>query len=220
MDARYRKDYQGEFVIINTDIRRGIKQQKREWIANPIINQHVSNRAAVIGSDIHRSQFDYARLQRHRGGLQGKKRLQTYSHGNTWQSMRLDFFCSTDRGTITKVHNHKYYETSVIYTAPKFCLMYPECFYMVPYQPVMCDLASSLYLALFDGHEEIYMIGYSNETPSNDKRWKEQITDVMQSYSAHEFILVGGTNNLPDQWRSLANVRCMDYRQFVSHCDI
>ena len=50
MPERYRTDYDGEFVIVSNTIKNGKKHQEREWIENPIENQHISGRAAVIGN--------------------------------------------------------------------------------------------------------------------------------------------------------------------------
>ena len=66
---QYRCDYEGEFVITESKWAAGKKTQNREWVANPITNQHISGRAACIGSDIDKVAFDHTRLQRHRGGL-------------------------------------------------------------------------------------------------------------------------------------------------------
>ena len=48
---RYRTDYTGEFLITQATWSGGKKRQKREWVANPIENQHISGRAVCIGSD-------------------------------------------------------------------------------------------------------------------------------------------------------------------------
>ena len=75
MTPQYRRDYAGEFVILNSTWSGGRKQQEREWIANPIENHHISGRAACIGDPFDQSQFDYTRLQKHRGGLLGSKKI-------------------------------------------------------------------------------------------------------------------------------------------------
>ena len=92
IESRYRRDYSGEFVITEIRIADGRSQQTREWIPNVIENHHISGRAAVIGSRTDQERFKYQRLQRHRGGLLGKKRLQTYGTGDLWQDMAFDFF--------------------------------------------------------------------------------------------------------------------------------
>ena len=57
MPTRYRTEYDGEFVIVEHKISQGKKIQEREWIDNPIENQHISGRAAVIGGGSSRYLF-------------------------------------------------------------------------------------------------------------------------------------------------------------------
>lgn len=220
IQQRYRQDYTGEFVILNTDIRRGIKAQKREWIANPIINQHISKRAAVIGSSMDRDRFDYAKLQNHRGGLQGRNRLQTYGSGLIWNDMRLDFYCSTDRQLLTKLQQSGYNDTTTCYSTSRFCMIFPNKFFLIPFQPVLNDLAAAIYLAAFDNHKEIFLLGYNQDTPGNTYQWKNHITEVMSVYDSCQFYLIGAASNMPEDWKNLPNVECRDYRWFVYNCDI
>jgi hypothetical protein len=217
---QYRRDYPGEFVIVNTDIRRGIKQQRREWMPNPIINQHISGRAAVIGSNIDQNKFDYGKLQRHRGGLQGKLRLQTYGSGSIWEDMRLDFYCSTDRPTLSRLQSGEYHNTTTCYSNARFCMIFPKKFYMIPFQPRISDLAAAIYLAAFDGHREIFMLGYNQDTPCSARHWQQDVTLVMQAYNSHQFVFVGPVSNMPAIWRDRPNADFWDYRKFVTHCDI
>lgn len=220
IQQRYRRDYSGEFVITNTDIRRGIKQQQREWIANPIKNQHVSGRAAVIGTSLDRELFDYTRLARHRGGLQGKKRLQTYATNDIWRHMRLDFYCTADRVQATKLQAAAYHETSTVYASARLCLIYPNQFYLIPFQPLINDLAAAIYLAAFDGHQEIFLLGYNKDTVGNTRNWQQDVLDVFLAYHTHQFVIMGAASNIPDAWRAAENVECWNYRKFVTYCDI
>ena len=77
MEQRYRKDYTGEFVISVSTWSEVMKNQQRQWMANPLENQQISNRAAVIGSRIDAEMFDHTILPRHKGGLLANKALQT-----------------------------------------------------------------------------------------------------------------------------------------------
>ena len=79
---QYRSDYEGEFVITESKWSAGKKSQNREWVENPINNQHISGRAACIVGDVDKERFDYTRLQRHKGGLLSSKKLQTYGTGS------------------------------------------------------------------------------------------------------------------------------------------
>lgn len=221
MIARYyRKDYTGEFVILNTDIRRGIKQQRREWMANPIKDQRTPGRAAVIGSSLDRAKFDYSRLQRHRGGLQGSLRLHTYGSGSIWSDMPLDHYCSTDRQMLAKVQSTGYCVGTVCYSSSRFCMIFPEKFYLIPFQPRISDVAAAIYLAAFDGHREIFMLGYNRDTPAFARDWQQDVVSVMSAYLDHQFVFVGVESNMPDAWRQQPNADFWNYRRFITHCDI
>jgi hypothetical protein len=122
MQARYRTDYAGEFVILETRWGAGKKEETREWIPNPIENHHLSGRAACIGSDLDRWQFDYTRLQRHRGGLLGSKKLQTYGTGSIAQQMRLDFAVETNTNNLNKILATGYQQDNIVYTTARNCI--------------------------------------------------------------------------------------------------
>lgn len=168
---RYRTDYTGEFIITQSVWSGGKKRQRREWVANPIENQHISGRAVCIATDVNKEQFDYARLQNHRGGLLGSKKLQTYGIGSIAKEMRLDFTVETDDTVLNDLIDGHYYQDNIIYTTPRNCLKHPGVFYLIPYNPVLIKEALSLYLAAFDGHKEIFMIGYNNLSDIGNSTW-------------------------------------------------
>lgn len=114
--ARYRKDYIGEYIITQSKWSGGKKQQIREWVANPIENHHISGRAVCIGSDIDRRFFDYTRLQHHRGGLLGSKKLQTYGTGNISKQMRLDFTIETNPEILEELIKNNHHQDNIVYT--------------------------------------------------------------------------------------------------------
>jgi hypothetical protein len=220
IQPRYRSDYTGEFIITQSVWSGGKKRQRREWVANPIENQHISGRAVCIGSDHESNQFDYTILQRHRGGLLGSKKLQTYGLGFGAHQMRLDFTIETDEDILKELINNHYYQDNIIYTSPKNCLKYPGVFYLTPYNPVLIKHALALYLAAFDGHKEIFMIGYNNQTITGNSAWIAHVAQVFSAYSGTKFIIVGMPHRAPDSWLEFANVERMTYREFISHCDV
>ena len=125
MEARYRSDYAGEFIITETKWINGHKEQTREWVDNPIINQHISGRAACIGSNTDLWQFDYSILQRHRGGLLGSKKLQTYGTGPIAKQMRLDFAVESDKNVLPELIDSGYAADNVVYTTGINCVKFP-----------------------------------------------------------------------------------------------
>jgi hypothetical protein len=75
-------------------------------------------------------------------------------------------------------------------------------------------------LAAFDGHREIFMLGYHNETPVENQYWIKQIENVMNAYPGVIFYMVGEETIMPDLWMEAANSKNLTYREFISYCDI
>lgn len=218
---RYRRDYDGEFLVTETRWSNGTKDQYREWVPNSIENHHISGRAAVILSDVDRDQFNYARLQKHRGGLLGKKRLQTYAAGSIWKDMIVDFFISKESDTISAIVETEYNNKSTVYTNARNVLAYPGRLYLIPQAPPTMDSAAiAVYLAAFDGHKEIFLLGANKDTKWASSETVRNIEALIESYNLTQFILVGVESNMPEAWRRFRNVSCQSYRHWISHCDV
>jgi hypothetical protein len=218
--AHYRADYAGEFVILETRWAGGQKQQTREWVPNPIENHHISGRAACIGSSSDRHKFDYCRLQRHRGGLLGSKKLQTYGVGSITNDMRLDFAVETQREKLKSLIEQGYDANNIVYTSASNCVAYPEKFYLIPYNPKLLDLSSLVYLAAFDRHQEIFLLGYNKDLPAQRPMWWLELVSLMNAYAGTKFYFVGESTNMYDAWLNCANASAMTYREFISYCDV
>ena len=217
---QYRSDYEGEFVITESRWSGGKKSQNREWVENPIENQHISGRAACIASDVDKERFDYTRLQRHKGGLLGSKKLQTYGLGSITKEMRLDFAVETNKEILSDILERTYSTDNIVYSTTRNCLMNPGEFYLIPYNTVMSLEALILWLAAFDGHKEIFMIGYNNETLGLTSEWMSHVNTVISVFPSVKFTLVGEETIMPIEWRKNANVNCIDHRTFVTCCDV
>lgn len=223
LQARYRKDYDGEFIVVQTEIKAGKKLQHREWIANPIENHYLSPRAAVIGSGISAEKFDIRFLENHRGGLLGKQRLQTYGCQGTWRKIVFDFYVSVSSGDLSEIVEESYNVKTPVYTSTRNCLEFPGEFYLVPYNVNMVsDAALALYVAAFDGHKEIYCVGVDAMDNNNQIHNKtlQQINSVFSAYKTTDFYVINDSNHVPDLWLQNNNVKTMTYKKFISHCDV
>jgi hypothetical protein len=220
MDAKYRTDYPGEFVVVRTKWVAGKKEQQREWVENPIVNQHLSGRAVCIGSTINRNQLDHTYLENHRGGLLGSLNLQTYGTAAIAQEMKLHFAVDTDYKNLEPLVENKYTEQNIVYTTARNCIQHPGEFYLIPQAPHICTEALPLYLAAFDGHKEIYMLGYNIETPATHSDWVEHVTSIIQAYSGTRFIMIGNKMNMFDDWLAQPNTHVYSFAEFISYCDV
>jgi hypothetical protein len=75
-------------------------------------------------------------------------------------------------------------------------------------------------MAAFDGHKEIYALGYTNDTVGTVSEWLAHVNGVITAYPSTKFTFIGEESNIPKAWRMNANVACLNYRPFISHCDI
>lgn len=220
MQTRYRTDYEGEFVLVKSHWYDSEKTQDREWVENIVNNQHISSRAVVIGSDVDDWQFDFRRLARHRGGILGTRRLQSYGSGDIWKQMKFDFVVSTVDTEIQEMLDAGYHVDNVVFTNTSNVIKNPGNFYVVPYQPRMDQLATAVYMAAFDGHEEVFLVGYNKDTPHGIISWEDHVNEVFESYPNTSFFVIGVQPNMPNAWFNNTNVSCMSYHDFVMYCDI
>jgi len=217
---RYRKDYTGEFVITNSLWAEGKKRVRREWIPNPIENNHISGRAACVGSTADSQYFDFTILQHHKGGLLGSKKLQTYGTGEIAKLMQLDFVIERDGEVLHELINEHAYNKCTIYTSPKWCLEYPGVFYPIPYNPRIIPQVALPYLAAFDGHQEVFLLGYHDDAELGHKDWAGQLNQLMMSYPSTKFVHVSNPTQTPDIWKNNSNFVQLTHREFVLYCDI
>jgi hypothetical protein len=133
--------------------------------------------------------------------------------------MQLDFTLSTDQHQLKQIHDLNHHVDSVVYTTAKICISYPGDFYLIPQRPQIEDLAAIVYMAAFDGHREIFLLGYNKDTPAGRSTWIEDIAKIFRAYPVN-FYLVGEPTYMPESWLDCANVRAINYLDWISYCDI
>lgn len=217
---RYRKDYAGEFIITNTSWTGGKKRTNREWVSNPIVNHHISGRAACVASSVDLAEFNFTILPYHKGGLLGSVKLQTYGIGDIAKLMRLDFTVEKDDKILNDLLDINYQEQNIIYTTPRNCLKHPGVFYTIPYNPPFVKEVVLPYLAAFDGHREVFLLGYNDDANIGQNDWTIQMSRIFTTYASTKFFHVGHKSQTPDSWKNYANVEQLTYREFITHCDI
>jgi len=220
INERYRKDYTGEFIILNTAWSGGKKRTQREWMPNPVKNHHISGRAACIGSTVDQAEFDFTMLQKHKGGLLGSKKLQTYGTGEVAKHMRLDFAVEKDDNILHELFELGYYKNNIIYTTPKQCIKHPGVFYVVPYNPPMVKEVLLAYIAAFDGHKEVFLLGYHEGSNIGQSEWITQMNMVIGTYPSTHFYHVAYSAQTPDVWKNHSNFSQLTHREFINYADV
>jgi hypothetical protein len=229
MPERYRLEYDGEFVIVETKISGGKKHQQREWISNPIENQHISGRAAVIGngSSRYNTMFNgklnlQTKIEQHAGWHLGRKRLQTYGSEDCWKEMQCDFYVEFDKEKLAEIKKAKYQERVSVYTHARNCIDDPGEYYLVPYGVRGKSISVATWLACFDGHKEVFLLGIDalNDQDESDIKKVNAMNAVFLDYPAVKFYYVSDGASAHNDWRKNPNFAQMRYAEFISYCDI
>jgi hypothetical protein len=242
----YRATYGGEHVIselVHTDNNWEVKT---EYVENSVFSTHTTGQALAIANGESRLDFDLTHIANHKGGLLGENRLQTYGCNALYRDFTPDFLVAvgTDKPNdiITEIANSGYADNNIVYTNTYGILNYPGKFYLVP-QNVQYDSGSlAAYLACFDGHEKIFLLGYDNyshehrisnvykgtnayspaDHMDNGAFFELSLRTVMETYPDVEFVRVMPTTEswCPSSWKSLLNFRQISFREFVLEADI
>lgn len=218
LQQRFRQDYTGEYVILNTIFRDGRKIQQREWIPNRVTNQHISGRAVVLCGTQLIGTYDVTRLAKHKGGLLASRKFQIYGVDSVWEKVPCEFLVSYKDEEVAKLIGSGYAGRSVVYTSPSNLLKYPNNFYLVPYTPsALSAEATAMYLAAFDGHQEVFVVNFDQPTQKEAK----QVETVIRTYPSVQFVFVAEKiDPRPEALKNLVNCKFMDQRQWVSYCDV
>jgi hypothetical protein len=238
----YRKDYLGEDVVTSLDHKNGDWVKTTEFIPNQIKNLQVSNRALIIGNGDSRLGVDLRLVANHRAGPRGLNRLQTYGCNAIYQDYRPDFLVVTGKEVVKEVSTTDYVNENVVYASSWAVAEYPKKFYLIPQNPNWNAGALATYLACFDGHKKIFLLGFDgNDTPNynynvyagrsgypprtqtvTEDYWVQSMNIIFETYSDVDFIRVAPTKNfrMPELWKYRTNVRAIDFRDFVLEADL
>ena len=134
--------------------------------------------------------------------------------------MRLDFTVEKDDQILNELFDLHYYKQNIIYTTPKNCLRYPGMFYTIPYNPPFVKEVLLPYIAAFDGHREIFLLGYNESAQIGQDDWTFQMERLFGTYSSTKFFHVDYKSQTPDSWKNYANVVQLTHREFIYYADI
>jgi len=243
IDKKYRKDYTGEDIIVERKHEGKKWWDQTETIPNMITNNQISNRAAIIGNGPSRLEFNLQNLKKPQG-LLGATTVQTYGCNALYRDFTPDFLVSTgNNGIVTEIANSNYVNNNIVYSNAIHLLEHPSKFYLIPYDPYADAGTTAAYIAAFDGHTTIYLLGFDGydlqghnnniyaDTNGYDLKWQFEIegdklinnrAQLFNTYSDVDFVWVTsyGKNTVPETLKWCSNHRQISFRDLVLECDL
>lgn len=235
-------EYEGEFIIHETRIENGKRIEDREWITRTLINDDHRGYAVVIGNGITREKFDLNLLKKHKGGLFASMRCQTYGCNALYRDFSPSFLIAHNPAIVQEVIESGYADENIVYSSAQQLVKYPGKLHLIPQNVNMNAGALATYMACFDQHKHVYLIGFDNQrdeninnniyagtenysdyyTKSIDGKWIKNMERIFGAYPDVDFVWVNNNPdyNFPDQWRWNKNVRKITYARFISELDI
>jgi hypothetical protein len=218
--ARYRSDYDGEFVITNTIFKDGKKEQEREWVDNPINNKHMG-RATCIAHGPSTENFKFNTLENHQGGLLASNAMQVYGVDDIFRELKCDFLVSTNQNMLNEIKEKNYQEDTIVYTTPKLCINNEGEFYLIPHGFKSTQHAIALWLACFDEHKEIFLFGYDEVDQYGNEQLKiiQSVNEVIKAYPDVQYYFVHKNSSMPELFKYHLNMKSMTIPEYVSYTD-
>ena len=242
ISKRFRSSYFSEGIITERVYENGQWNNTVETIENAVTNNQISNQAVVFGNGLSRKRFDCSLIINHLSGILGSKTLQTYGCNAIYRDYTVDFLVVLDRIIAMEVMNSGYNHQNIVYTRVLNTLEFPKQFYLVPNDPYADAGTTAAYLAAFDGHKKIFLLGFDGQdTPgfnnniyagtngydpaifdTTDEIWSSNMFEVFSAYDDVDFVIVSeaGKSPIPDSWKYLVNVRRISFRDFVLEADL
>ena len=238
----YREDYIGENIVVERIYTEGVWHDTIEHVPNAVTNMQISNQAVIIGNGSSRLEFDMRAIFEHRGGLLGADTLQTYGCNALYRDYTPDFLITRGNKIVEEVSSKPYVQNNIVYTSSIHLLEYPNKFYLIPHDPY-CDAGTTAaYIAAFDGHKKIFLLGFDNQdTPgynynvyadtagydatrsdSSSQKWIVDRAMVFEAYDDVDFVWVtkAGRTTIPAEWKLQTNFRQISFKQFVIEANL
>ena len=217
---RYRSDYDGEFVIVNTVFKNGKKEQEREWVENPIKNKHMGRATCLVNGPSTQG-FKFHTLEDHKGGLLASKAMQVYGVDDIFRELKCNFLVSTNQQMLDEIKEKNYQENTIVYTTPKLCIENQGEFFLIPHGFKSTAHAIALWLACFDEHKEIFLFGYDevDNTGKEQQKMIQSVNEVIKAYPDVQYYFVHKNSNIPESFKYHLNMKEMTVEEYVSYTD-
>jgi hypothetical protein len=242
----YRSNYQGENIVKDLILENQEWNKNYEYVPSNVENNQISNKAVVLGNGPSRTQLNselFTLLNNHKGGLLASGKIQTYGCNALYRDYTPDFLVVTPGEIAEEIARTPYCVANIVYSNADTVLDHPGKFYLTPQNPSYDAGSIAAYLAAFDGHKTVYLMGFDGNsgheaynynvytgTPgyagahsnSNEAFFTKALLTVMRTYDDVEFVRVMPAESAycPQDWKYQLNFRQISFRDFVIEVDL
>ena len=231
----------GEDIIVERRLEGGMWHTTTENVPNHVTNRQISNTAIVIGNGTNRLTFDLTHFN-HPSGLLGARTVQTYGCNALYRDYTPDFLVAVgNNGIVDEIAGSGYTDEHIVYSSAIHLLEFPGKFYLIPYNIYADAGTTAAYLAAFDEHKTIYLLGFDGHEPgwnnnvyagtrgydakTADIDHSEWISNHKQLFDVYDdvdwvWVTPRGTNLIPESLKSCLNFRQINFRQLILDCDL
>jgi hypothetical protein len=243
----YRSNYAGENVVSQLTLVGGDWNPEVEFVPNQVFSTHTTTQAIAIGNGESRANFNLKLVGDHRGGLLAQDKLQSYGCNALYRDFTPDFLVAVGDDVVDEIASSGYTNDNIVYAHADAVLRHPGKFYLIP-QNISYDSGSlAAYMACFDGHKKVFLIGYDSydnqhsdhggstnniykgtngyldsDEIQNGRFLNLSLSNVVKTYSDVEFIRVmpEATYWIAPELEALLNFRQIDYNDFAKEADL
>lgn len=240
----YRSTYTGEDIVVNRTLKDGKWTHESTTLrAATTGNQYSSNsKALVIGNGESRARFDLNEVKHHKNGAISAGALQTYGCNALHRDYAPHFLVVTNDEIIDEVIGSDYTTTNIVYANLNNVSKFYTQLYRIPQDPCWDAGAMAAYMACFDGHSTVFLIGFDGidsqdhsynmyqgtsgypelENGYSEEFWVRTMGRVFAAYPEVDFVRVMPTSSyrIPAEWKWASNFRQIDFNQFVNEVDL
>lgn len=235
-------EYEGEFIIHNTSIQNGKKVEDREWVPRTVLNDKHHSKAVIIGNGTSREKVDLHLLKNHISGIKGESNAQLYGCNAIYRDLNVDFLVTNNPPMVKEIAESDYPSKNIVYSSAKEVVRFPGKFHLIPQNITMDTGSLATYIACFDQHKKIYLLGFDGQRADSynnnmyvgtenygdiddevkDTKWIRNMEKLFSAYTEVDFIWVhpNPEYNFPDQWKWHKNIRFITTKKFIGELGI
>jgi hypothetical protein len=237
----YRSTYTSEEAV------SGLVYQHSEWIEHRTRLNLTDNSwpsygkcAVVFGNGISRKKFNPSLLVNRPLNAIPQKVLRTYGCNSIYKDFIPDFLVATNKDVLSDIEENGIFYRTRLFVSRFLNHWNHNRYYNVPQDPPFNAGAIAAYLAAFDEHKKVFLLGFDGidnpnasynlydgvpgypDAPHSEEYWVRSMMEVFTAYPDVDFVRVmpEAGSRIPETWKYAANFRQINYNQFVIEADL